>query len=106
MVQSTDIDLSAWVRRVLPDVEITLDRPVADEPDGRGVGLYLLELRQRPPMRSTRPEPLQLAVQYLVRTWAPDPSDAHAMLLDLAFAAMEEPDFEIELDPPPPELWS
>jgi hypothetical protein len=106
MVQSTDTGLIAWTRSVLPDVEVSLARPAADDPEGRGVGLYLLELRQRPPLRSTRPEPLQLAVQYLVRTWAPDPSDAHAMLLDLAFAAMEEPDFQVELDPPPPELWS
>jgi hypothetical protein len=106
MAESSDSDLSAWVRRVLPDVDVSLDRPVADDPDGRGVGLYLLELRERPPLRSARREPLQLAVQYLVRTWAPDPSDAHSMLLELAFSAMEEPDFEVELDPPSPGLWS
>jgi hypothetical protein len=105
MVESTDSALSAWARRVLPDAEVSLDRPFADDPDGRGVGLYLLELRERPPLRSARNEPLQLAVLYLVRTWAPDPVDAHDMLLELAFAAMDEPDFEVELDPPTPDLW-
>jgi hypothetical protein len=106
MAESTDSDLTAWVRRVVPGVNVSLERPALDQPAGRGVGLYLFELRERPPMRNTRREPLQLAVQYLVRAWAPDPADAHALLLDLAFAAMEEADFEVELDPPPPELWT
>jgi hypothetical protein len=105
MVDSTDQDMSAWAQRVLPNVAVSLDRPVADHPDGRGVGLYLLELRERPPLRSGRRDPLQLAVQYLVRTWSDDVTDAHEMLLALAFAAMEEEDFEVALDPPGPELW-
>lgn len=105
MTDPSDAGLSAWAKDVLPGVEISLAAPISTSLTERGVNLYLLELRSRPAMRGTTRDPLQLALNYLVRTWAPDPADAHSMLLDLCFAAMEEPDFDVDLDPVRPELW-
>jgi hypothetical protein len=105
MTDPSDAGLTAWARDVLPGVEVSLAAPVSTALTERGVNLYLLELRSRPAMRGTMRDPLQLALNYLVRTWAPDPADAHSMLLDLCFAAMEEPDFDVDLDPIGPELW-
>lgn len=102
---TTDLDLTAWAEGVLPGVAVRLERPEAADPDGRGVWLYLLELRRHPPLRGARPEPLRLWARYLIRTWAPDPAEAHAMLFALAFAALEREDLDVEVDPPTPELW-
>jgi hypothetical protein len=105
MTDPSDAGLTAWAKDVLPGVEVSLATPVSTALTERGVNLYLLELRSRPAMRGSARDPLQLALNYLVRTWAPDPADAHAMLLDLCFAAMEEPDFDVDLDPVRPEMW-
>ncbi len=105
MTDPSEAGLSAWAKRVLPGVEVSLAPPVSTGLTDRGVNLYLLELGSRPALRGTARDPLQLALNYLVRTWAADPADAHSMLLDLCFAAMEEPDFDVDLDPVRPEIW-
>jgi len=75
-------------------------------PTGRGVGLYLLELIQSPPPSTSRRPPLQLALRYLVTAWSDKPEDAHQMLVDLMFAAMENSDFQVEQEPVPLTLWT
>lgn len=105
MIDSIDHDLVTWVGRVLPDVPVALDPPSAAEPERPGVGLYLLELRQHPPLRGSRPEPLRLWARYLVHAWAPSPAEAHGMLFELAFSALEREDLDVDLDPPDPDVW-
>jgi hypothetical protein len=48
---------------------------------------------------------LQLSLRYLVTTWAKQSEEAHRLLGELAFAAMEHPEFEVKLNPIPAETW-
>jgi hypothetical protein len=105
MIDSTDRDLMAWAEHVLPGVEVRIGPPTTTPPEDRAVGLYLLELRSHPPLRGSRPEPLRLWARYLVQAWAPSPSEAHAMLFQLVFSALEREDLDVDLDPPTPDLW-
>jgi Carboxypeptidase regulatory-like domain len=105
MNERIDDRISSWVREVLPGVAVTVGAPTADGREKRGVSLYLWQLRPKPPLGSLRHDVLQVSLEYLVRTWAPDPADAHEMLLDLAFSAMQEPGFELDLEPLDPSVW-
>ncbi|MET0773562.1 MAG: hypothetical protein ABWZ82_10790, partial [Candidatus Limnocylindrales bacterium] len=105
MIDSTDLDLVTWAEGVLPGMPVALDPPGAQDVGTPGVGLYLLELRQHPPMRSSRPEPLRLWARYLVHAWAPLPAQAHEMLFELAFSALEREDLDVDLEPPAPDVW-
>lgn len=97
--------LREWVRTVDPSAQFTLDPPVGER-SGRGVSAYLLEVAPRPPSRGAVRPPLQLWLRYLVTTWADDPGAAHALLLDLAFAAMDQPDLEVLTEPVSPATWT
>jgi hypothetical protein len=97
--------LRDWVRAVDPSAEFTLDPPLAER-SGHGVSVYLLEVSPRPPSRGDSRPPLQLWLRYLVTTWADDPADAHSLLLDLAFAAMEQADIEVLTEPLPASTWT
>lgn len=96
--------LVAWVREV-SDVDILFDRPPAAHADGRGVSLYLLDVTGRVPLSPTRPDRRQLELGYLVTTWAADDGTAEQLLIDLCFAAMDQPDLDVQLDPPDVRLW-
>jgi hypothetical protein len=97
--------LQQWVADTIGDVAVSLDAPGAPLP-GRGVGLYLLELDKKPPSRGASPPPLQFWLRYLVTTWSESPQDAHELLFSLAFAALDHPEFEVDLTRGSPELWS
>ena len=97
--------LQDWVRSVDPTAQFTLDPPVAER-SGHGVSVYLLEVAPRPPARGAIRPPLQLWLRYLVTTWADDPADGHRLLLDLAFAAMEQPDIEVLAEPLSAATWT
>lgn len=97
--------LRQWVIDTVGDVAVSWDPPGAVA-SGRGVSLYLLELDEKPPARGTRPPPLQFWLRYLVTTWGESPQDAHELLFNLAFAALDHPDFEVDLSQRPPALWS
>ena len=97
--------LRDWVRSVDPTAQFTLDPPVGER-SGHGASVYLLEVAPRPPARGAIRPPLQLWLRYLVTTWADDPADGHRLLLDLAFAAMEQPDIEVLAEPMPAATWT
>lgn len=106
MIDEVDQRLKAWVGRVLGEVPVSLNPPDRDSVD-RGVGLYLLELGAAPPPRTERRPPLQLSVCYLVTAGgAGQPEQAHRQLGELAFAAMDEADFEVDLTPVPLGVWA
>jgi len=105
MIDQIDEQLRAWIRETL-DVPPPSLSPPDDAQKDRGVNLYLLELVDKPPTRGTRRTPLQIALRYLVTTWADEPEEAHRLLGELVFAAMEKPDLEVELEPIPATTWA
>lgn len=107
MIEAVDHNLKEWFVTVLghpQNIQIAFTPPQA-EPRGRGIGVYLMELGSDPPPRSVARTPLQIALRYIVTTWADTPEEAHRMLGVLVFAAMANPDFDVQLDPPPIALW-
>ncbi len=105
MIDQIDQRLKAWTESVVEGPTFTLKAPT-DARSGSGVSVYLLDLIEKPPARTARRTPLQLALHYLVTTWADDPQEAHRLLGDLVFAAMETDEFEVELAAISPETWT
>lgn len=105
MIDETDRHLVAWVAEILDKVSVSLAAPASNE-TSRGVGLYLMELVQSAPARSTRRPPFLMTLRYLVTTQAAKPEEAHQMLGKLVIAALENPEFEVEQEPLPVALWT
>ena len=105
MIDQIDQRVKAWVEQILPGVAVTLEPPGAVR-DGQGISLYLFELVDDPPLRGSQRTPLQAAARYLVTTWAGTPEDAHRLLGDLLFAAMDSAAFQAELNPLPAAAWT
>lgn len=105
MAEEFDERLRSWISGEIPGAEVSLAAPKG-QPGGRGVGVYLLELMQSPPPSTNRRPPLQLALRYLITAWSDKPEDAHQILVQLIFAAMENKDFQVELEPIPLTVWT
>lgn len=105
MIDQIDQRVKAWVEQTLPRVAVTLGPPGAVR-DGQGISLYLFELVDDPPLRGSQRTPLQAAARYLVTTRAGTPEDAHRLLGDLLFAAMDSAAFQAELNPLPAAAWT
>ncbi|MBN1206807.1 MAG: carboxypeptidase regulatory-like domain-containing protein [Myxococcaceae bacterium] len=105
MIHEVDQRLKAWVGELVGDTPVSLAVPDRSTLEN-GVSLYLLELGAAPPARSVRRVPLQFSVCYLITVGAETPERAHQLLGELVFAALETPDFEVELAPVPLELWA
>ncbi len=105
MIDEIDRRLREWTESVVEGPTFSLTPP-DDAQSGSGVSFYLLQLVEKPPTRTAQRAPLQLALHYLVTTWADAPEEAHRLLGELVFAAMETDDFEVDLDPIPPEMWT
>jgi len=105
MVDEFDERLKNWVLSVVEGAEVSMAAPNGQKP-GSGVGLYLLEVMQSPPPSTVKRPPLQLSLRYLITTWSEKPEDAHQSLVRLIFAAMENTDFQVELDPIPMAVWT
>jgi len=105
MIDQIDRQLVDWIGGILKQVDVSL-APPAEAETAAGVGLYLMELVQSPPPRTTRRPPLVMTLRYLITTHAAKPEDAHEMLAQLVVAAFENPKFEVEQEPLPLSLWS
>jgi len=105
MAEEFDRRLKDWVGNVIAGVDVSLAPPVSQR-TGRGVGLYLLELVQSPLPSTNKRPPLQLVLRYLITAWSDKPEDAHQMLVALMFAAMENKDFQVELEALPTTVWT
>jgi hypothetical protein len=106
MVQ-TDEQLKAWSLGVVPEATVTFHAPAALDPGaGSQVSLYLLGLAPLPSTHGKPPSPFQLSLHYLVTVSDTDPVKAHHTLARLVFAAMENPDLELDLTALPPAMWS
>lgn len=103
MIDEMDRSLREWIGTVLGETPVSLGPPAGEKEDG--VKLYLLDLLEGPAPRERRSQPLQLKLRYLVTATAEEPEEAHRRLGELAFAALESPDFEVELGALPASLW-
>lgn len=104
MIDQVDDKLSSWVKTILGDIPLSLTEP-APPPSQPAVNLYLWELLDAPPLRSQQRPPLQIHLRYLVTTWAEEPATAHRLLGELVFAALADAEFDVDLQPLPPESW-
>ena len=104
MIDEIDQRLKEWMESVTDGITVSL-APRANAQSGSGVSVYLLQLAEKPPARTVDRAPLQLALHYLVTTWADEPEEAHRLLGELVFAAMETPEFEVDLETLSPETW-
>lgn len=106
MIDQVDEQLQGWIGNVLGGVDVTLTPPRGDAADTPTVHLYLTQIV--PALAKTpdaRRAPLQAMLHYLVAVRAAEPLDAHRLLGDLIFAALDNPDFELNFEPLPLEMW-
>lgn len=106
MIEQVDKSLSEWIGSVLTGgVEVSLQPPAAAGTK-KIVGLYLKDLLPFAHLRNSRRPPLQVMLRYLVTVQAKNQSTAHNLLGQLLFAAMENSEFEVDLEPVPAEIWT
>jgi len=108
MIDQVDRELKAWVSNAgsIEETKITLAPPGRDQ---GVVSLYLIQVvRVMTTHESPRnsPTPSTIMLHYLLSVQDDDPFRAHRLLGDLMFAAIEDPDFEVNLDPFPLEAWT
>jgi hypothetical protein len=96
--------LKDWVIQILGPIEISLEAPGKAQ-GSKGVSLYLFELSNAFPAIGTLLPPLKLELHYLVTAWAEQPEEAHNLIGRLAFAALANAGFEVDLSPLPVETW-
>lgn len=104
LIDQIDQRLTEWVKRVTNTVTITLTPP-ANSQTGQGISLYLMGIAPAYPAHNIGRPPLQITLRYLVTAWADKPEEAHRLLGQLAFAAMENSEFEIEFEPLSTQDW-
>jgi hypothetical protein len=104
MLSDSQEELMAWVRGV-SDAEVSFARPAPEPGDGASVSLYLIEMRGRSPLSPARVDRHQLELGYLVTASSSEASAANQLLVDLCFAAMEQPGMEVDLEPVDNRLW-
>ncbi len=106
MIDQTDNRLREWFESVLGDVPLTF-APPGSTPSGHGVSLYLIAFDAAPPPRTPIRTPLQFTAVYLVTIWGYDnPQEAHRLLGELLFAALDTTEFEIDFKPLPDSAWT
>lgn len=105
MIDDIDRQLVTWVESVLTGETVSLSKPTPLE-KGRGIGLYLMEMHPMPKVREREGATLQCSLRYLVTAWADEPMQAHQLLGTLAFAAMENAEFEVDFESLSPACWT
>ncbi len=103
-IDNVDRQLGEWINSVLENMELSFGPP-ADNSDGHGVSLYLMELAHSPLPAGQRKVLRQISLRYLVTSWAESPLEAHRILGKLIFAAMENAEFEVEPGTAPIDVW-
>src|SRR5258708_19755745 len=99
VIPEADNQMLQWTKDVLGEAIASLNPP-AKEQQGRGVGIYLLEVAAEP-REHVAPRPrLQLGLKYLVTSWADSANDPHRILTQLFKSAIHHPAFDIPANPP------
>lgn len=105
MADPVDRQISDWATSVHPGLTYSLAAPAAQNA-GRGVSLYLMDVLHTPTHVTAKPSPLQLTLRYLVTAWAESPEEAHRLLTDLAFSALANGEFQVEMEPVQAATWT
>lgn len=105
MIDAWDEQLSAWVESVTNGITPSLAAPT-DAEAGLAVNVYLLEMVDDPHRHLSERPLLQPVLRYLVTTSAGEPKDAHHLLSILLYAALVDPNFEVELEPVSNQVWT
>ena len=105
MIDEVDRRLREWAATVVGEVPVSLAPPSREREGEAGVGLYLFDLAESPSPRTSGPQPLQFLLRYLVTASSPEPEEAHRLLGELLFAALETPEMEVEVGAVPVALW-
>ena len=98
--------LQAWIQAVLGDVPVSLEAPGRIGDDSRRIGLYLLDLGPLGQTRNVKATPLQFSLRYLVTAWGPAPADVQSDLCELAFAALDSVEVDVDFEPLPAASWA
>ena len=69
MIDEADDRLRSWAEEAVPDVELCFDVPGSHEARP-SLSMYLTRIAPAAPQRSTRRNPLDLELHYLVTAWA------------------------------------
>lgn len=111
MIDTVDARLQAWVENVLGTVHVAMTPP-RDTPDDPVVHLYLMQVvpaLASPDARTNGFQQvrssLQVTLSYLVAVRAADVQQAHKLLGDLIFAALDSAELDLSFDPLPLDLW-
>ena len=106
-IEDTSNRLKRWVDETVGDQLAVLGPPQAGErrTKGRGVALYLFDIAPSAPPEGGRPQRVEADVRYLITAWAAEPLEAHTLLSQLLFAALQNAEFEVALQPPPIDVW-
>lgn len=126
MIEEVDQRLRQWVLSTLSDLPMDSTPEVDFEPPGAEllqtatandtapndtapnakIHLYLMEMRRVAPVPGRKRPPRRLLLRYLVTASASSHTLIHRLLGNLAFAALENTEFELDENPLPLELWS
>jgi hypothetical protein len=97
--------LTALVKSTLGEVAVWYGVPAVPPTAERSVWLYMLELGPAS-TQAKQARVLQFNVRFVVTAWAPDPETASDDLAELVFAALDETDVDIGLEPLPAATWA
>ncbi|MCH9693187.1 MAG: hypothetical protein K0U72_01650 [Gammaproteobacteria bacterium] len=104
MIDAIDQQLKDWVNSTVAGTDVLLSIPPA-KVDRPTVSLNLYEMDSAVPSRRDGARPIELTLFYLVTTRAKTMLEAHSLLGELLIAALESPDFDVDVRPIPTETW-
>lgn len=104
MLNETSRTVLEWASEVSGVGQTALSLP--DSPiSGPHVSVLLTDFQNHPPLRGNGRTPLQFIARYLVTTMAPEPEEAHRILGELIFAALENSTFDVDFQPVDSRHW-
>jgi len=110
MIERIGQEIKDWISSVITGVEVALGLP-DDGAQSAQIGLYLMDLSQSNCARVGKLSPFKINLRYLVTARSPRAEEAHRLLGELIFAALqkpekEAPEFEVVVEPLPVEAWA
>jgi hypothetical protein len=110
MIERIGQEIMDWIGSVITGAEVTLGLP-GDDAQGAQICLYLMDLSQSNCARVGKLPPFKINLRYLVTARSPRAEEAHRLLGELIFAALEKPEkeapeFEVVVEPLPAEAWA
>jgi hypothetical protein len=110
MIERIGQEIIDWIGSIITGAEVALGLP-SNNAQSAQIGLYLMDLSQSNCARVGKLPPFQINLRYLVTVRSPREEEAHRLLGELIFAALqkpekESPEFEVIVEPLPVEAWA